>query len=137
MPRRGTDRPGDQIREPMKRRDGFTLIEVMGAMVLFTGGVLMVMNLATSLSTQLQRSGMITELSSLVREQVDSLEAEGYDGLTVSSTTASLTVRGVSYTLSRAVTNYSPLVRQITVTLEPTSGTGPNRGYTTYVVTPW
>ncbi len=121
----------------MKRRDGFTLIEVMGAMVLFTGGVLMVLNLATSLSTQLKRSGMITELSSLVREQVDSLEAEGYAGLTVESTNATLSIRNISYTLTRTVTSYSPLVRQITVTLEPVSGSGPNRGYTTYVAAPW
>lgn len=121
----------------MRTRDGFTLIEVMGAMVLFTGGVLMVMNLATSLGTQLRRSALITELSSVVKEQVDSLEAEGYAGLTVASTTATLSLRGTNYTLTRAITNYSPLVRQITVTLEPAQGSGPNRSYTTYVNTPW
>ena len=117
--------------------EGFTLIEVLGALMLFTGGVMMVMNLATSLNTQLARSGLITEMTSIVREQVDSLEAEGFDGLSVSSTTASLTVRGGSYTLTRAVTDYSPLVKQITVTLEPTSGTGPNRSYSTWVATSW
>lgn len=113
------------------------MIEVMGAMVLFTGGVLMVLNLSSSLNTQLQRSAMITELTSVVREQVDSMEAEGYAGLSVASTTATLSLRNISYTLTRAVTSYSPLVKQITVSLEPTQGTGPNRSYSTWVATTW
>lgn len=113
------------------------MIEVMGAMVLFTGGVLMVLNLSSSLNTQLQRSAMITELTSVVREQVDSMEAEGYAGLSVASTTATLSLRNISYTLTRAVTSYSPLVKQITVSLEPTQGTGPNRSYGTWVATTW
>ena len=94
---------------------GFTLIEVMSAMVIFTGGVLMVLRLSETLQQQLSRSAVITEMSSIVRAQVDSLDALGYASLAVGQTSESLTVQGRSFQLTREVTQYSPLVRQLTV----------------------
>lgn len=119
-------------------RGGFTLIEVMAAMVVFTGGVLMVLSLAETLGEQMRRSGLVTELSAVVREQVDSLSALGYGGLTVGQTSTMLTLRpNRNWTLTRTVTDYSQLVRQITVTLEPTGFTGPSRSYSTWVADEW
>ena len=122
----------------MNERNGFTLIEVLGAMVVFTGGVLMVLNLAESLSQQVTRAALVSQISGIVREQVDSLEALGYAGLSDGETTASLTlIPNRTWTLTRTVSTYSPLVRQVTVALEPSGFSGPSRTYSIWVAGEW
>ena len=123
----------------MKDHSGFTLIEVMAAMVLFAGGVLMMLSLAQNLARQVDRSALITEVASIARAQADSLEALGYDGLTVGTLSPStITLRpSTDWTIRRTVTQYSPLVRQVTVSVEPSGHGGPTRSVSLWVATEW
>lgn len=121
----------------MRGRQGFTLIEVLGAMVIFTSGVLMVLGLSETLQRQLSRSGIITEMSSVIGAQIDSLEAIEYDSLATGQTSASVSFQNRNFTLSRNVTQYSPLVKEVTVTLSANGWDGPTRSQSSYVVDEW
>ena len=118
-------------------RQGFTLIEVLGALIIFTLGVLMTLNLTDSMSEQLDRAAVRSELITRARTQLDSLEAESYGTLAVASTQTTVTVRGRSYRQVLAVTTFSPLVKELSVTLEPLSGSGPRETLTSYLSDRW
>ena len=54
---------------------GFTLIEVIGALVIFSVGVLMVIQVSGALGTQMRYAGARSELSTMAGERLDSLES--------------------------------------------------------------
>ena len=122
----------------MRDRNGFTLIEVMAAMVLFMGGVLMMLELTGNLAAQVERSALITEVASIARAQVDSLEALGYGALSAGSTAATVTLRpNLDWTVTRTVSQYSPLVKQVTVSVDPSGHSGPARSVSLWVADAW
>ena len=120
-----------------KQRTGFTLIEVLGALLVFSMGVLMTLNLTDSMSEQLRRSGVKSELLAVARTQLDSLEAEVGGGLGPFTSSATITVGGRNYTRTLSASNYSPLVMELQVRLEPSSGSGPRQTLTSYVSESW
>ena len=67
---------------------GFTLIEVIGALVIFSAGVLMVMSLTGTLSLRMERAAIRSELAVRGQERLDSLEILDYSALTVGTTFA-------------------------------------------------
>ena len=73
--------------------DGFTLIEVIGALVIFSMGVLMVMGLGGTLSLQMERASLRSELALVGQERLDSLELVNYTALTLGTTTTSTSIR--------------------------------------------
>ena len=118
-------------------RNGFTLIEVVGAALIFAVGVLMVLSLSSALGEQLERSAIASTVTVEVQEKVDSLATLPYSSLSVGSTQVDVTIRGVPYRRTVTVSQFSPLLRQITVVMGPTSGNGPSRSATTYVSNRW
>lgn len=122
----------------MSRQAGFTLIEIMGALVIFSVGVLAAMRLSTGLGERLDYAALRTQVVQAAQERADSMRALGYDSLVV-GTTASVTptLMNRPYRIDLAVDQYSPLVRRIEVNAEPVAGRGPSHALTHYVSTGW
>jgi prepilin-type N-terminal cleavage/methylation domain-containing protein len=122
----------------MSAKGGFTLIEIMGALVIFSVGVLAAMRLSGGLGDRLEYAALRTQVVQAAHERADSLRALGYDGL-APGTTASITptLMNRAYRIDLAIDQYSPLVRRVEVTAEPNAGRGPIHRVTHYVATEW
>lgn len=119
------------------RRSGFTLIEVVGALVIFTFGVLITLNLTGSTSKRLSRAAMESELATRASNRLDSLATGDFNALTVGKEQRYYTVQGQSYLETVFVSSFSPLVREARIVLEPISGEGPRFFMTSYVSSEW
>jgi len=118
-------------------RHGFTLIEVMGALVIFTVGVIGALTLSDGLGDRLDRAALRTRVVEAAHEQVDSLRAVGYGSLLAGSTSSEVTLSARAYRIDRTVAQYSPLVKRIAITVEPVSGVGPAHSTALFVSTDW
>ncbi len=130
--------------EPCPRnpcRGGFTLIEVMGALLIFVMGVLMVLGLIGVLTTQLERSGMTSELFVIAHERIDALVATPFDSLVVTTDEVVIKVGPleIDYTMTVSVSPLNPLLYQIDVdlSLQDTLALGPSYSVTTYSAGSW
>jgi prepilin-type N-terminal cleavage/methylation domain-containing protein len=122
---------------PVRRTCGFTLIEVIGALVIFSVGVLMVLQLSGALGTQMRYAAARSEIAVLGNERLDSLEATPFDSLAAGTTAGTVTVGGTSYSQSVVVTAITPVLYQIDVTLSPSTGSGPSYAVTSYTSAVW
>lgn len=123
---------------PARFHRGFTLIEVIGALVIFSVGVLMVIGLTTTLAREMRYSATDSELVVRAEEQMDSLEALDFDSISAGTTTDTLTVQGTSYTRQVVISVYTAVLYQIDVTLAPvTAGAGPTYSATSYRAAVW
>jgi prepilin-type N-terminal cleavage/methylation domain-containing protein len=105
--------------------DGFTLIEVIGALVIFSIGVLAVIGLGGTLTLQMERAALRSELALVGQERLDSLELLDYADLTVGTTTSSTSIRGETYTWSVTVSDSTAILRHVALSGVPSSGSGP------------
>jgi Tfp pilus assembly protein PilV len=117
--------------------DGFTLIEVIGALVIFSMGVLMVVGLAGTLSVQMERAALRSELAVVGQERLDSLELVDYATLTVGTTNSASSIRGQTYTWSVTVSDSTAVIRHVLVSGTPSSGVGPFFSGAAFVDRPW
>jgi len=118
-------------------RGGFTLIEVVGAFVIFAVGVLMVIRLTSAGGVQMRYAGIASELAVRAAERLDSLEAEPLAALTMGTHTDTLTVSGLAYARTVTLTRITPLLARVEVALVPTGGQGPTFSGTTFVSERW
>ena len=119
-------------------RAGFTLIEVIGALVIFSVGVLMVLSLAGSLSRQMAWAAVTSELVVRAQERLDSLEALPYSSLTPGSSDETLRIRGDSYARTVSVTSVTGLMYRLDVSIVPIDAAdGPSYAVTSYQVSEW
>ncbi len=117
--------------------NGFTLIEVIGALVIFSMGVLAVVLLTNTLSVQMERAALRSELAVVGQERLDSLELVDYANLTVGTTTSSASIRGETYTWTVTVADSTALLRHVDVSGVPDSGSGPSFSGSTFVNRSW
>lgn len=117
--------------------DGFTLIEVIGALVIFSMGVLTVMGLTGTLSLQMQRAALRSELAVVGQERLDSLELVPYTTLAPGTSTSSTSIRGETFTWSLTVSDSTALMLHVKLTATPASGSGPSFSGSTFVVRSW
>jgi prepilin-type N-terminal cleavage/methylation domain-containing protein len=114
------------------RRGGFTLIEVIGALVIFSAGVLMVLRITASLSRQMDRAAITSELVVRTQEWLDSLEATPFDSLSSVVRADTLSIRGERYVRSAEVTAVTSFLYRIEVGVGPESGSQPAYSATSY-----
>ncbi len=123
------------------RCGGFTLLEVMGALVIFVMGVLMVLRLSSALTTQLDHSGITSELVVIAHEQIDSLAATPFDSLQAQTVKVDFKAgeQEIEYTKTVTVSLVNPLLYQIDVdvSLKDTLAWGPSYSATTYSAGRW
>lgn len=128
----------DPCRRSGRPQRGFTLIEVIAALVIFALGVLMVLDLTGALARQMRYAATTSELVVIAQEQIDSLEALAFESLTVGTTMDSLTVEGVVYGRAVSVSVRTGLLYQLDVALSPTTaGEGPSYAVTSYSAAHW
>lgn len=113
------------------------MIEVIGALVIFSVGVLMVMQISGALGTQMRYAGASSEIAVLVGARLDSLEALPLASLTPGTTVDTLTADGIEYECTVVVTSVTAALTRIDVTMAPIVGTGPSRSITSYTSEPW
>ena len=117
--------------------DGFTLIEVIGALVIFSLGVLMVVLISGTLSVQMERAALRSELAVVGQERLDSLELMDYAALSVGTTTSWASIRGETYAWSVKVSDSTAVIRHVAVSGIPVSGSGPFFSGSAFVSRSW
>ena len=117
---------------------GFTLIEVIAALVIFSVGVLMVLDLTRSLSREMRYAATTSELVVRAQERLDSLESLSFESLTVGTAGDTLTIEGVAYQRTVTISSVTGLLYQLDVTVSPvTAGEGPSYAATSYSAAHW
>jgi prepilin-type N-terminal cleavage/methylation domain-containing protein len=116
---------------------GFTLIEVIGALLIFSMGVLMVIQVSGAMGYRMRYAGARSEIVALAQERLDSLDATPFASLTPGTTTATLTIEGIAFQRSVTITNVSPVLRRIDVAFTPTGGEGPTHTVSSYASAIW
>ncbi|MEX2467082.1 MAG: hypothetical protein WD995_09230 [Gemmatimonadota bacterium] len=116
---------------------GFTLIEVIGALVIFSVGVLMVIRLSTATGTQMRYAGVSSELAVRAAERLDSLDAAPFSALVMGVEVDALTMSGLAYERRVTLTRLTPLLARVEVVLTPVAGDGPTYTATSYVSEIW
>ena len=116
---------------------GFTLIEVIGALVIFSLGVLMVIQVSGALGTQMRYAGARSELAVLASERLDSLGALPLTSLTPGTTVDTLTAEGLEYERTVVITAVTTVLTKIDVSLLAIAGVGPSHSVSSYTSAPW
>jgi Tfp pilus assembly protein PilV len=116
---------------------GFTLIEVIGALVIFSVGVLMVIQVSGALGTQMRYSAIRSELAVVAAERLDSLQSLPLVSLAPGTTIDTLTTQGVDYECTVVLTSLTAALSRIDVTMVSLGGEGPTHSVTSYASAPW
>lgn len=124
-------------REPASDTWGFTLIEVIAALLIFASGVLLLLEVSDNISQQMEYAAISSEMVSEAEQHLDSLSATAYVDLALGETTDTLSVRGVVYDRTVIVTQYSPLLRQIDLTMVPRTADAPSHSAHLWVADRW
>jgi Tfp pilus assembly protein PilV len=125
------------IRRVRARPGGFTLIEVIGAVLIFSIGVIMVLNITSALSRRTEWSALASTLNVMGQQRLDSVFVLTYSTVAAGTTTDTVTVRGVSFRRQLAVTQSTPLVKKVELTLSAVSGSYPSFDGITYLRDTW
>jgi len=116
---------------------GFTLIEVVGALVIFSVGVLMVIQVSGTLGIQMRYAGARSALVVFANQQIDSLEAEPFASVTAGTTADTLTAEGMEFESTVTVTSVTQVLKRIDVSIESIDGGGPTYDVTSYTSAAW
>jgi Tfp pilus assembly protein PilV len=117
---------------------GFTLIEVVGALVIFSMGVLMVIQVSGALGFRMRYAGARSEIVFLANERLDSLAAEPFASLTPGTTQLDFSIEGMSFRRSVTITSMTPVLKRIDVSIAPLAGSeGPTHAVTSYASAVW
>ena len=120
-----------------RRCGGFTLIEVMGALLIFSMGVLMVLQLSAALGIQIRYAAVQSEIVVLANERLDSLEATPFDSLSIGTAADTTAVEGFSYEREAVISEITPVLYMIVVTLTPLNDDAPSYSVTSYMSAVW
>ena len=120
-----------------KRKGGFTLIEVMAALVVFSLGVLSVVQMTGVLSVLLERAGSRSEIVVIGQAKLDSLEVIPYASLTLGVTVDTLQLRGTEFVCTTTMTQPTVLLRRIDLSVVPGTPPGPSFSGSTFVPLVW
>ena len=124
---------------PPPSRPGFTLIEVVAALVIFALGVLMVIQTSGALSRQMEYSARTSSLVVLTHQWLDSLQATPFDSLAEGSFSDTATVDGLLYQGTAQLSLVTPVLMRIEVHLSPDDSAAamPSYGATSFRAAPW
>ncbi len=116
---------------------GFTLIEVIGALVIFSVGVLMVVQVSGALGVRMRYAGARSEVVVFANERLDSLEATTFASLVAGTSLDTLLAEGMTFQSTVTITSVTPVLKRIEVSIAPLGGNGPSHAVTTYSSDVW
>ena len=119
------------------RPGGFTLIEVIAALVIFSVGVLMVMQVGGALSTQMRYAGARSEIVVRANERLDSIMATPFDSVAAGTTLDTLTVQGWRYQRTVTIIAITAVLARVEVELVAIDSVGPSHAVTSYTSAAW
>ena len=109
-------------RQPGRAKDatstgGFTLVEVMVALVILAVGALALTQLSLSIAVLMQQSTAKTELISLAENRLESVQARDYADILPGVETDTVSVRGKAFIRRITITAPNARTREIVVDL--------------------
>ena len=110
---------------------------MIGALVIFAVGILMIMQLSGALTTQMRYAGVRSEIVALANEQVDSIESSPFDSITAGTLEDTVAVQGWSYRRRVTVSTLTPVLARIEVELFRVDSLGPSHAVTSYTSAVW
>jgi prepilin-type N-terminal cleavage/methylation domain-containing protein len=115
---------------------GFTLIEVIGAMVIFAIGVLVATSLSRDLTTLNRDARLRSEAAVIGRQLLDSLAVLSYDDFLVGGTVSgTVDLEGSPYARSYTTSQFGPRTREVLVRVVPPVDDGLSCRGTTFCAT--
>lgn len=132
------EREGVLTGPPVAReQSGFTLIEVIAALVIFSIAVLFTTGLTTALAVQMRSAALRSDMVAAAQQRLDSISIVAYDALPVGTTIDTLQMQGRIYLSTMEVIQFQPRIREIRIQLAPAEMPGPEYTVHSYVVEPW
>ena len=116
---------------------GFTLIEVMGALLILTVGMVSATRLATASMERLSYVEHKAEAVRVAGERVDSLGHVSYGALTTGTWTDTIARGTDRWAMSHTVTQWSTRVRKLEVSARLVGDTVSSGPLSAYVSNPW
>lgn len=116
---------------------GFTLIEVIGALVIFSVGVLMVIQVSGALGYRMRYAGARSTLVVHANQILDSLEAEVFATVAPGTTIDTVSAEGMTFESTVTVTTITEVLKRIEISIAPTAGSGPTYDVTSYTSGTW
>ena len=110
---------------------------MIGSLVIFAVGILMIMQVSGALATQMRYAGVRSEIVALANERLDSLESTPFDSITAGVFEDTVTVQGWSYRRRVAVSSLTPVLARIEVELVRVDSAGPSHAVTSYTSEAW
>ena len=108
------------------QKSGFTLMEVLVAMLLLTIGLLGVANLTIGVIKGNSYSKNVTTATVVAQQQIEQAQRIGYTNANSLAGTATVSMGGMSFTRTTTVTDSSPAANMKTVTVSAAWTTGNN-----------
>src|SRR6266545_515712 len=108
------------------QKSGFTLMEVLVAMLLLTIGLLGVANLTIGVIKGTSYSKNVTTATVVAQQQIEQAQRIGYTNANSLAGTATVSMGGMSFTRTTTVTDSSPAANMKTVTVSAAWTTGNN-----------
>lgn len=115
--RPGTARPA--------REEGFGLVEVLIAVVILAFGLLALAGVSLSTAHQTRGAAYDTDHAMAAQEILDAM-AQDYGGVAVGSSDTTVTVAGVSYSVSQTVTQMSSKLKGVQLIVSGGAGAAPD-----------
>ena len=110
----------------------------MGALVIFSMGVLMVIQVSGALGVRMRYAGARSEIVVFANERLDSLAAEAFGALAAGTSLDTLDAEGMTFRSSVTITIVTPVLKRIDVAIDPLNGgEGPSHSVTSYKSAVW
>jgi len=95
------------------------------------------MRVGSSLTTQLRYSGARSEIVVVANEQLDSIESMPFDSITAGTVQDTVSVQGWVYQRIVTVTDLTPILARIDVSIQRTDSVGPSHALTSFTSAVW
>lgn len=105
--------------------------------MIFSVGVLMVLQVSGALGTQMRYAGARSQIAVLAGELLDSLEALPLASLAPGTTVDTVTAEDIEYECTTVITPLTGVLTRIDVSVTPIGGSGPSHSVTSYTSEPW
>jgi prepilin-type N-terminal cleavage/methylation domain-containing protein len=134
---RGVQPPFHSVAFHPGGRAGFTLIEVIAALVIFAVAVMLAAGLTGALAVQMRDSALRSQVVVRAQQRLDSISLRPYDSVPVGARTDTVQLQGKAYLSTLDVIQVAPRVRKVQVSLAPALPPGRQYNIVGYLVAPW